>query len=69
MVLINRVYRHYKGKRCLVLYVALHSETQEQLVIYRELDNNKLWARPLSMFKEQVTHDGTTEPRFMLESD
>ena len=38
----GKTYRHYKGKRCLVLDIALHSETQEQLVIYRELDNNKL---------------------------
>lgn len=42
------LYRHFKGTVYEVIGVATHSETQEQLVIYRPVsDRNKLWARPL----------------------
>lgn len=54
-VKINGVYRHFKGDYYLVLDVAIHSETDEKLVIYRALyGDNKLYARPYSMFFEKV---------------
>lgn len=49
------LYRHFKGTVYEVIGVATHSETQEQLVIYRPVsDRNKLWARPLEMFTSKV---------------
>ncbi|UAW96999.1 DUF1653 domain-containing protein [Halopseudomonas nanhaiensis] len=58
-------YRHYKGKDYQVVGVARHSETEEQLVVYRTLYGEyDLWVRPLSMFTEQVTIDGEAYPRF-----
>ncbi len=58
-------YRHYKGKEYTVLGVALHSETQEELVVYRqEYGDNGLWVRPKQMFLETVTVDGQAVPRF-----
>ena len=49
------LYRHFKGTVYEVIGVATHSETQEQLVIYRPVsDRNKLWARPLEMFTANV---------------
>ncbi len=58
-------YRHYKGKEYTVLGVARHSETQEELVVYRqEYGERGLWVRPLSMFLETVTVDGQEAPRF-----
>ena len=58
-------YRHYKGKEYTVLGVALHSETQEELVVYRqEYGDHGLWGRPKQMFLEMVTVDGQAVPRF-----
>lgn len=49
------LYKHFKGTIYEVIGIATHSETQEQLVIYRPIsDKNKLWARPLEMFISKV---------------
>lgn len=58
-------YRHFKGGEYEVIGVARHSETDELLVVYRPLYNaTGLWVRPVAMFLEPVTHNGTTVPRF-----
>jgi hypothetical protein len=58
-------YRHYKGKDYLVLGVARHSETEEELVVYRpDYGDRGLWVRPLTMFVETVEKDGQQVPRF-----
>ncbi len=60
-------YRHYKGKEYEVIGIARHSETLEELVVYKALyqtDGENLWARPLKMFAEEITIDGITLKRF-----
>ena len=63
-------YRHYKGNLYEVIGIARHEETHEELVIYRALYDSPqfgpqaLWARPLSVFKEEVNLDGKRVPRF-----
>ena len=58
-------YRHYKGNLYEVVDVATHSETEEQLVVYRALYGDRgLWVRPLAMFTETVEVDGVAVPRF-----
>ena len=58
-------YRHYKGNLYEVIEVATHSETEEQLVVYRALYGERgLWVRPLAMFTETVVVDGVEHPRF-----
>lgn len=58
-------YRHYKGKEYEVLGVARHSETEEELVVYRCLYGDfSLWVRPLALFSELVRVDGVSVPRF-----
>lgn len=58
-------YRHYKGNEYQVLGIARHSETEEELVVYRTLYGDRsLWVRPRDMFLESVTVDGEERPRF-----
>ena len=58
-------YRHYKGNDYTVIGVARHSETEEELVVYRqEYGDRGLWVRPKAMFLETVEVDGQTVPRF-----
>ncbi len=58
-------YRHYKGKDYQVLDIARHSETEEELVVYRLLyGDHSLWVRPLAMFTEEIEHNGLRQPRF-----
>ena len=58
-------YRHYKGKDYIVLGVARHSETEEELVVYRQdYGDRGLWVRPKAMFLETVNIDGKNVARF-----
>lgn len=58
-------YRHFKGKEYEVLGTAKHSETLEEMVVYRALyDNGSLWVRPASMWNETVVRDGKAFRRF-----
>lgn len=59
-VIIGNTYRHFKGHLYVVLNLALHTETQETLVIYRRLSDTtgkQLFARPLAMFTSKVDKD------------
>ena len=63
-------YRHYKNRDYIVLGVARHSETQEELVVYRtDYGDRSLWVRPKAMFVEQVLVDGTLMQRFRYVED
>ena len=58
-------YRHFKGQEYEVLGVARHSETDEELVVYRPCYGNRsLWVRPKSMFTEKVLVAGVPTFRF-----
>ena len=58
-------YRHYKEKDYEVIGLARHSETEEEMVVYRTLYGDfSLWVRPLKMFMETVEVDGREVPRF-----
>lgn len=55
---LKRVYRHFKGDYYLVEDVARHSETEEEMVIYRKLyGDGSLWARPKDMFLAEVDRE------------
>jgi hypothetical protein len=67
MTVICGLYRHYKGNLYSVLGTARHSETMEELVVYRALyGDHGLWVRPASMFAESVEVGGECVPRFAL---
>jgi hypothetical protein len=59
------LYQHFKGNYYKVIDVARHSESEEELVIYQALYGEQgIWARPVSMFTEQIERDGKTHHRF-----
>ncbi len=66
----SKIVEHYKGKKYKIIGEGKHSETQEDLVIYRalydseEFGKNALWIRPKKMFYEKITKDGKEVPRF-----
>ena len=58
-------YHHYKGNFYEVLGMALHSETLEEMVVYKALyGDGGVWVRPASMWDEEVEVDGKRVKRF-----
>lgn len=58
-------YRHFKGNEYEVLFLAKHTETGEDLVVYRALYGDYgIWCRPASMWSETVERDGKIYKRF-----
>ena len=69
-VLKKGIYQHYKGNLYDVLDFVKHSETEEEMVLYRALYGAKgLWVRPLKMFKESVHVEGVCMKRFAYTGD
>lgn len=68
MTLEKGLYKHYKGKIYEVIGVARHSETLEELVVYKTIykaEGENLWVRPLRMFTEKINVDGLETLRFL----
>lgn len=58
-------YRHFKGNMYEVIGIAKHSETLEEMVVYRALyGEGELWVRPASMWNETIERDGKVFRRF-----
>lgn len=64
------LWKHFKGNLYRVIYVALHSETGEEMVVYQALYGQRgMWVRPASMWLEHVERDGYSGPRFVRLGD
>lgn len=67
-ILPRGIYRHYKGNLYEVLDLAKHSETEEELVVYRALYGDYgVWVRPVGNFIEMVDTAYGEVARFELE--
>ncbi len=59
------IYRHYKGNVYEVIALAKHSETLEDMVIYRDVNAcEKVWTRPANMWNDEIVIDGKAVKRF-----
>ena len=59
------LYKHFKGNMYEAIDVAYHSETLEEMVVYKALyGEGKTWVRPISMWDEEVEKDGKKVKRF-----
>lgn len=58
------IYRHFKGNKYRVLGIAKHSETLEDTVVYKSLENGEMWVRPAKMWNDEVSADGKKVKRF-----
>lgn len=63
---VHEKYRHFKGNEYEIVALAKHSETLEDLIVYKALyDERQVWVRPASMFSDIKTlEDGTQVQRF-----
>lgn len=62
----GQIYQHIKGNFYEVLYVGTHTETLEELVIYKPVDKDMIWIRPLSMWNTRLRKNGKDVSRFIL---
>lgn len=63
---IGQIWQHYKGREYKIIFLTMHSETREPLVVYQRLDDNFTYARPTQLFFSIVEIDGEEKPRFKL---
>lgn len=64
------LYRHYKGNLYRLLFVARHSETLEEMVVYQDVGQpEKYWARPAHMWEETVEVNGRRVWRFEYQGE
>ena len=63
-------YRHFKGNEYEVIAIARHSETCEEMVVYKALyGDGGMWVRPANMWNEEVERDGKAFKRFTYIGD
>ncbi len=61
-------YTHYKGNLYEVIGIAKHSETLEEMVVYKatyQTEGENMWVRPKKMFEETIEVEGKLVKRFM----
>ena len=62
---VGDIYKHFKGNVYKIIAIAKHTETEEELIIYQQVDQpQKVWARPISMFIDIIEKNNNKFSRF-----
>lgn len=70
LVGLDKLHKHYKGGFYTPLYLSTHTETEEQLVVYRDEESGRIFCRPVYMWLESVKlSSGKSVPRFQQAQD
>ena len=59
----GQIYTHYKGGTYEIISLAIHTETQEKLVVYKSINFGSVYVRPFDIWSSE-TNSG--EKRFLL---
>ena len=68
-LVIQGKYQHYKGGLYKVIHEAVNNETDEVMIIYREVGKRKVYYRPKDEFLMNVMFKGEVVPRFKYLED
>lgn len=53
----GEIYRHVTGKEYEILAIAKHAKTEEDMVVYREKNEETVYVGPLAMFASEYTKE------------
>lgn len=53
-IIVGRIYQHFKGNKYKIIALAKHSETEEEMVVYQNIEKDDCWVRPKKMWNEKV---------------
>jgi len=69
-VKVGAIYRHFKGQFYIIKGFANHTETNERLVLYKNLDStdHNVWARPIEIFTDNIDREDYKGPRFLFQT-
>ena len=63
--MVGFLYRHFKGGVYWVMDIGVHTQTQELMVLYKNIDDDSLlWCKPLGIFNEEVANGKCKCKRF-----
>ena len=65
-ITVGKIYKHYKGNVYKIIALGKHSETEEDMIVYQNVEKRDIWVRPKSMWNEEVLVDGKRVLRFCL---
>lgn len=65
----GQIWKHYKGNEYEILILGKHSETAEEMVVYKQVESGAVYIRPLDLFFSEAQWEGAAVPRFTFVSD
>ena len=65
-ITVGKIYKHYKGNVYKIIALGKHSETEEDMIVYQNVDKGDICVRPKFMWNEEVLVDGKKVLRFSL---